>query len=298
MNTLWHRGLYCVACLVGLGSTGMAWAAEPDKPHIEILPGCPAPAPAAAPSLILFDDRTDRLSGWSHAGRSPELAEMRLPLARYAVAPESRHPEPDCDGATVFETVLVKKYADWDRQHVNGLEPKFAGQGLRFGQVAALVLELRLRRADSAIPDTQTLAADYGAWLDAAQREAWDGGRANLGLTLFEAGYEEQDSPSFTAARIVEIDPATQADRWLRITVPIAALSTYTEQHWMPTPRALADFAEHEVLGLRINPETRSGQVLRNFRNPLPAEAPEHFKEMAIELRRVEIRLREDASRP
>jgi len=159
--------------------------------------------------------------------------------------------------------------------------------------VAAVVLELRLRTADSAIPDARTLAADYGAWLDAGQRERWDGSRANLGLTLFEAGYEEQESPSFTAARIIEIDPVTQGDHWLRITVPIAAMNTFTEQHWMPTPRPVADFADHEVLGLRINPETRSGQVLRNFRNPLPADAPEHFKEMAIQLRRVEILLRE-----
>lgn len=28
---------------------------------------------------------------------------------------------------------------------------------------------------------------------------------------------------------------------------------------------------------------------MRNFRNPLPADAPERFKEMAIQVRRVEI---------
>lgn len=255
---------------------------QPTPYRVEVLSVCPV-LPKPGNAIVLYDGDTNRLAGWSHVGGA-DPARLRRPPASYAVNAHNSRPDRDCRGEPSFQAVLVKKYADWDRQHLNGIESTFASENLRWGDIDRVELVLRLQREDTLIPSPETLRKAYGEWVDASALPAWDAGKANFSLTFFEQGWDEQNEPSFTAQLFIEIDPASQGDRWLRLSLPIAAFTTFTEQNWMPTPRAMADFAEDPVLGLRLNPETRSGKVLRHWRNPLPPEASEHYKEMALSL--------------
>ena len=49
-----------------------------------------------------------------------------------------------CNGVPVYQNVLVKKYANWNMQHVNGIEPQFSGDNIKLYQVESIVLEFKV----------------------------------------------------------------------------------------------------------------------------------------------------------
>jgi hypothetical protein len=63
--------------------------------------------------------------------------------------------------------------------------------------------------------------------------------------------------------------------------------------NYAPTPANLDDFAGNTILGLRINPETKSGSVIRSYlQDDFDDTVPENFKEMALSFAKVEIVLK------
>ncbi len=287
------------ACIVFLGAItalapSYASTEQFDGYSIETMAECgPVLDEAKGNRLVLFHGSTNTLSGWSHINGNNEYKSMRWPVADYAISIANSKADKSCGGTNTYQAVLVKKYADWDRQHSNGIEPRFLANRISFGNVDSIVLELKVDAAKTLIPDAAKIKSHYGSYIkDADALNNWDGGKVNLGLTLFEEGAEEQENPSFTAARFIEIDQTKYADQWLRITIKGEQLNYFIEQHWKQTPAALADYAKNTIQGLRINPETRSGKVLRNFVPTFDASIPETFKEMGISIKRLEIRLK------
>ena len=164
-------------------------------------------------TLVLFNGHKNVLSGWSHVKNSAEFKGLNLPLERYGIATSNSQADKSCGGANTYQAVLVKKYADWDRQHANGIEPHFLSDAIKFGQVDQIVLEVKLNSATSTTPTPAKIKAVYGNHVKGDDAlDAWDAGKANFSITLFEQGWEEQDNPSFTAARFIEIDQAKYAD--------------------------------------------------------------------------------------
>jgi hypothetical protein len=244
--------------------------------------------------LTLFDHQNNRLYGWSHIMDGPkEFDGLKLTAADYKVSAANSQTDPTCNNNTIFQTVLVKKYADWDRQHLNGIEPQFLYEGITFGQVESIVLELKVNSAASSFLTSAELKTLYGGYLTDEQLAAWDTGKVNLGITLFEKGFDNQSTPSFTGAIIIEIDPEKYADQWLRLTIPAANLTYFEEMNYAPTPANLDDFAGNTILGLRINPETKNGSVIRSYlQDDFDDTVPENFKEMALSFAKVEIVLK------
>lgn len=263
----------------------------------------------APPSLVLFDATRNRLRGWSHLAEHPEqFSPPRFASAEYAIAEgDGTNVFPAVaasgvagsvsaavgSGAREFRAILVKRLADWDRQHLNGIEPVFADAAIPVRDFDAIVLEVRFDSARSSLPAPELLASRYGKFLSAGQLAALDNGRAHLGISVFESGYNEHDRSILNAAAIVEFDPARHFDRWLRVTIPAEALAWFFERNYARSPTDRAAQLERALVGLRLNPETRTGLTVRHsLREAFGPQVPETLKEMAFAIRRLEIRRR------
>ena len=255
---------------------------------------CGAAETSATNRLTLFDSQTNRLYGWNHIiDGAKEFDGLQLAAADYKVSAANGQIDPACANNTVFQVILVKKYADWDRQHLNGIEPQFLYEGITFGQVESIVLDLKIDSQMSSLLTSPELETFYGEYLTQEQLAEWDTGKVNLGITLFEKGFDNQSTPSFTGTIIVEIDPKQYADQWVRITIPAENLTYFEEMNYSPTPANLADFANNTILGLRINPETKNGLVIRSYlQDEFDDTVPEHFKEIALTIAKVDILLK------
>ena len=267
---------------------------QPDYGYtIEILDACPTPTDATN-KLILFDNDTNRLSGWSHiADGISEFEGLNLPATTYKINASVNQPDSTCGGNNTAQVVLVKKIGDWDRQHANGIEPQFAQEKITYGQVEQIVIDLKLTSEQSTIPTQAEIAEVFADYLTEEQVKDLDNGKANLSVTLFEKGFNVQSSPSFTGSIIFEIDPELYGDKWIRITIPAENLAYYTEQNYERTAVSFNDYANNELLGLRINPETASGKTVRHyFPETFDSTVPKLFKEMALSIARVEIHLK------
>lgn len=256
-----------------------------------------------APPLVLFDGEINRLRGWSHLrAASTGFPMPRFALPEYAIdgGPEapvgysSSNLRPNEPGpGRVFHAILVKRLGDWDRNHLNGIEPLFTDTPLRLGEVEAIVVELRFDSARSSIPPVAELASRYAKLLSAEQLAALDNGRGHLGVSVFEAGFNDHDRSIFGGAVIVEFDPARHFDRWLRVTIPVEALEYYFEKNYARIPAERSAQLARELVGLRINPESSHGQTVRHsLRESFGPHVPETLKEMALAIRRLEIRRR------
>lgn len=265
--------------------------------QVEVLTECPTQA-SGGEDFVLFDGQTNLLAGWSHATKSPEFAALTYPPEAYRVDASAWVASQECSGEKVFQTILVKKLGTWQGSHTNGIEPLFDRANIRFEDVESVVLELKLVGEKTRLVDSKTYYQHYEAVATPEQLDTIDRQQYNFGITLFGANFQDQSIATLNSQTLITFDPDTQQDQWLRVTLPVAAMQSYLEQHYSPTPVLLAQHAAQQVMGLRINPETASGKVVRHI-NGKPWETkapPELFKEMAIQFRRVALVLKSSAA--
>lgn len=226
---------------------------------------------------------TWRLGGWSHVNGVGAFETVTRPIADYRITAENWLADNTCGGAKTLAVVLTKKFYDWDRQHANGMEAVISSDGLTFGEVTDIVIEFRFDAEGSRLPNHQELLATYGHLVTADDISALDDGSINLELTLYGAG-ATADAPFMNAGTIISVDPALASDGWVRVQVPREQLTFYTEENYARTEVGPDQWQELTVAGLRINPETSSGNVLRHTLGDAfdTTAAPETLKEMAL----------------
>ena len=241
-------------------------------------------------ALVVLSPEVYRVGGWNHVNGVGSFETVALAPGEYDVSPKQYVPDTTCDGANTLDVVLAKKTYDWDKQHANGIESLFPGEELTFGEVAAIVLDVRLDAERSVLPQLDDYAAHYGDLLSPDQLEELDRGNVNFEVTLFGSG-TTADQPFMNAGLIVEIDPDEFGDGWVRIKVPRESLSFYTEENYERTEVTSVDHQDLLVQGLRINPETSSGNEVRVYLGDAfdPLAKDELFKEMGIAFHTIEI---------
>lgn len=239
--------------------------------------------------FTIYDARDGAAKGWSHAVAHPD----RFPLlarepARYAVDGRSMVEDEDCD-AKVFRTILVRKMSNWGQQHVNGIEPVFFDTPVKVEDLESVTLWVKFNSEDSKVPDAGQLAAHYGPYLSPEQIEGLDTGLACIGLTFMEAGYNDQSTETLNAVYFATFDPAADFDRWIELRVPLADFSFGYEKNYGMRGIERTEALDREFVGFRINPETTSGKVSRNYLNDTWDDSvPELYKEMSLSLSRIE----------
>lgn len=240
-------------------------------------------------AVVALSPDVYRVGGWNHVNGVGSFETVALDSADYAVSAKQYLPDATCDGDSTLDVVLAKKTYDWDKQHANGIESQFPGEELTFGEVGAIVLDVRLDPTRSVLPTAAQYAAAYGDLLTPEQLEELDGGKVNLELTLF--GANTADEPFMNAGVIIEIDPAEHGEGWLRVKVPRESLTFYTEDNYKRTEVGADEHQELLVQGLRVNPETSSGNEVRVYVGDSfdPQAKPELFKEMGIAFHTIEV---------
>ena len=241
-------------------------------------------------AITLLGPDDYRVGGWSHISGVGAFESVARAVGDYRIEPENYIADDSCAGHKTLDAILVKKTHDWDRQHANGIETQFPTEGLTFGDVTDITLELRLRPEDSAIPSPAALAAAYGDLLSESELAAFDSGHVNLELTLFGAG-ATADAPFMNAGIIIDVDPAEFGEGWVRVMVPRDQLTFYTEDNYVRTEVGADEHQDLRVQGLRINPETASGSTVRSYVGDAfdGQSRPEFFKEMAITFALIEV---------
>jgi hypothetical protein len=256
----------------------------------ELASGAASPGPG--PQAVLLGTGKNLLGGWNHIPNDSALSGVSLGREAEAYDPGAMDWQ-DFPDRSAVPVILVKRLADWDHQHANGLEGTWIG--LNYEDLSDVVIDVRLDLARSKIPTAAHLKQRYGEWLNDGDLAALDGQKAVLRVTI--TGPHE----AWSAETWLVIDPNTQGDRWLRFDIPIGDFVYFRGDPWNKQPLDIAELAGAPVGHLRIEPETmgnvpeRWGNVVRNFRPDLwdkNTPPPETFKEIAIRLSAVYARLK------
>lgn len=269
---------------------------------IETMDECSVDGPSTDNSILFEDATINGIVGWNGIGtNAPWTGLAQTPTSPAYNVPGVIAPDVSCDNAQTQTTTIVKKYANWEHQHSNGVNIPLSGNSKTFGTLGTLVLELKLNSNNTRLFTKQQLHTIYGELLTDAQYDILDLGKAALAVTF------QSPSPSSTrvsAERYIEIEPALM-DRWLRITIPVSTMDFFTGDVWQktapPEAEALATtpldniHIVGETYGTRRDVPTSYGDVIRNLLGG-PSDAdwnsrqiPETFKEMSITFKKMEI---------
>ncbi|WP_428240106.1 hypothetical protein [Gynuella sp.] len=282
--------------------------------YIEQLSSCVETQEPALSSLMIFDQSVDHLTNddshwikdkymtqsWSkvyNAWDASSANVFKFMKDDYSVKLDSLVQDDQCDNLQVMKTILVKKYADWDSQHMSGLEFRFPAANLKFGDLKDIVLETKINSDQTAIPSREDYLNTYSSYTSTANLEAMDQGKINLGVTLFGENSDDQSIETFHGAITLELDQDNVADQWLRIVIPADSLSYFVQKDWGNTDKDPKDYADYALVGFRINPETHTNQVLRSFiTDAFDSSVPEMYKEEGLSVRKVAIRANSEIS--
>lgn len=225
-------------------------------------------------------------SGWNHAtnGSTTEWANLKLADSNYNFSANAKV-NSSCNSVDTLDMLLVKKIADWDRQHSNGFERSILAYGYKFGDIENLVFDVKINSTKTSIPSVASIKTTYASYVNATTVDALDDGKVNIGITL-------GDSTNLNGAIIVQLDQTALSDQWVRVTIPMDKLSFYQEINYNRTPKTLADLSNVVIKRLLVVGETKSGAVLRGNINPWSTSIPETFKEMDLSFKKIELQLK------
>jgi len=227
-------------------------------------------------------------SGWNHTtnGSSTEWANLKKSSATYNFSTNAKTDD-SCNGVDNINIVLVKKIADWDRQHSNGFERNILAHGYKFGDIENLVVDIKVNSANTSIPSVASLKTIYANYVSAATIDALDEGKVNVDITL-------HDGANLFGKIIVQLDQETLKDQWVRVSVPMSKVYFYQEINYNRTTKTLADLSNVVIQRMVVVGETKNGSVLRgpigdaNWNTSIP----ETFKEADLSFKKIEFQLK------
>ncbi|MBD5779666.1 hypothetical protein IEN85_09180 [Pelagicoccus sp. NFK12] len=127
--------------------------------------------------------------------------------------------------------------------------------------------------------------------------ESLDTGVPCLGLTFAEAGYNGQGTETLNATYSLTFDPKRDFDRWMEITIPLADFIFGYERNYVMKPASREALPPSEWIAFRINPETTSGKVARNYiGDAWDDSVPEIYKELSISLESIRANMKAGGS--
>lgn len=230
------------------------------------------------------------ISGWNHTtnGNASEWVNLKNAGSTYNFSTSAKVNE-GCNNADTLNMVLVKKIADWDRQHANGFERNILAHGYKFGDIENLVLDVKINSAKTAIPTVAALKSTYSSiGVDDSTIETLESGKVNIGIVIFDG----KADTVLSATRIIELDQALFADKWIRVTIPLKDLKFCSTTNYNCTVKTPADLGNTVIAGIQFVAETKSGLVLRNHIKSWSNTTPETFKEMDLSFKKIEFQLK------
>ncbi|RYY75121.1 MAG: hypothetical protein EOO52_12530 [Gammaproteobacteria bacterium] len=230
------------------------------------------------------------INGWNHTanGSMIEWTNLSNAASTYNFS-STTAANADCNNVDTLNMVLVKKIADWDHQHANGIEKAISTAGKKFGDVENLIVDLKINSDKTLIPTVTSLKDIYvPTYVNETTINNLESGKVNIGITL----YDGFGTTVLSGTRIIELDQTALADKWIRVTIPIAELKFCSTTNYNCTTKTLANLSDTVIDGIRFVAETKSGLVLRNSISTWSSTTPETFKEVDLSIKKVEFQLK------
>lgn len=273
---------------------------NPNGYMIEEIVNCGVNSATSNNARAVFSNNTNSISGWSHVGTLVNVSDLQQNSAQAYAVPGATSANSNCNNQNTQDLILVKKYANWDQQHANGIEPSISSSNKTFADIDSIVIELKLNSAKTSIPSASQLQSKFGSVLTSTQLAQLDKSKAAFAVSVLDPN---NNNPDLQAERYIELDPATMADKWLRITIPFDQMELFTTANYYRTSTNLSQHASVVADRLQISPETYGnteninevGWVVRNFlddarwSNLSNQNNYEAYKELSITLKKFEI---------
>ncbi|MEL7369814.1 MAG: hypothetical protein AAFN74_12930 [Myxococcota bacterium] len=200
------------------------------------------------------------IDGWTHT-----FVDSRFEGDAYALdVPRS---DSTCASVPTLQRNLVKRFDNWANNHVNGYV--FLDGAVPVETIEALVIELRVHRAKTAVPSPADVEAafkpimDQNDWpFDAA---SLDGGHASFLFVLEQLAGDDVTLEQTKAKFLLTISP-DDYDTWIRYVVPIESMEFFVFQNFLTTPSSVQEAIGRNVSfkkGL-FTAESESEVTLRN----------------------------------
>lgn len=241
--------------------------------------------PLTLDAHILFGATTNLLSGWNHVESYPdEFTGLALSSEKYRIEKQPALTE----NKEFFSTTLVKKFADWNHQHANGITADFSE--LAFSEIAGIALVLKVNSTISNVPGFETIANTYSNLVSGNQLSILDDGNLHLSVALRAGEMDSAEVPRFNAEYLLSLDAKTQMDQWYRIFIPASYLVRYNEIHYKHTPVSMEKAKSIVISNFKLVAETRSTKVLRNLiPNTFNEDVPKLFKEIGLNIKYISV---------
>lgn len=235
-----------------------------------------------SPHDILFNE----ISGWNHVSYYPEeFKQLRLLSSAYHInATEltignQKHLE--------VSTVLVRKLANWERQHSNGIEINLASKNVTFGNFKTLDFGLVINAKKSVIPSIDRAVDHFSAeinansiddqWLEELLVEP-----AKITFTFVGEGHGgAQVKTAIASYRYLVSD----VDEAVNLSITQADLAFYWQQNYQQQQSSLTDLSGEKIVGMIVTLDTGNNKNLRQYINEAGQHKfPQDMKELFVEL--------------
>ncbi|MFI1770392.1 hypothetical protein [Thalassobellus citreus] len=179
-----------------------------------------------------------------------------------------------------FNSIIVKKYGDWEHQHANGYVLKPIENNITIASLNKIILDIYYDSDLSSIPNLEKIKSVYGHLLSDTQIENWDNGLFNFDIQIYTKSKN-------TLAMNVTLKREL-SDRWLRIEVPIKNMQCWNKDR---QPIGLKNILVDTIQSINLTAETKSRLVYRNLDTKKfnTETTPKLFKEMAVRIKRFEL---------
>jgi len=235
----------------------------------------------------------EQISSWNHARHfNHEFVDLTLPAKNYDVnvVQQQDHVE--------ISTTLIKKLANWQHQHSNGIKVMFLNKAISFSKLTSVDFYLDNAPEQSVIPNKLQLQTRYQnqiakqlvdpAWFEQLLNE-----HGVINVTLF--GEHNDVAKITTAIASYQLVLNNKHNNGEAISLPLAAFSLYQQQNWQETQVSLDDIKDEVVVGMLITAETVNGKTLRSYlQDNFEESMPESFLELAIKIKNLAITLSND----
>ncbi|MGJ8681049.1 hypothetical protein [Paraglaciecola sp.] len=234
-------------------------------------------------NIVLLDGNTP-IDGdaWSHVDGSQPWIGLSKPANSYDIQRQANIQDTDCNNVSTYNSILVKKYGDWDQQHANGY---FANneQDINFDKLDTVIMDIYYDSTLSTLPTTVDISEAYQS-LTNDQLAEWDDGLFHLKVQLSDT------TGNYHGAFNLRLT-TDMADKWLRVEVPVSELTIWRTEGYTKFDITQSDIANKTLKRIGLVAETKNLKVFRNY-NPEGFNidtTPKLFKEIAFRVKRLEI---------
>ncbi|MCJ8313825.1 MAG: PKD domain-containing protein [Saccharospirillaceae bacterium] len=231
--------------------------------------------------VILSDSKFPSGTGWNHISTyfnefSPVISQAGND---YNIATNFNGSASDCNDTNTHDSILVKKFADWDHQHANGINYSTSGNP-SFADFESVVIDLFIDSSQTVLPTMSEIKSTYSSYINDSQATSMDDGEFHLQLIL-KSSNDYSGSIDIALTR-------DDLDKWLRISVPKEKMDLWQEVSYNRVSKTISQMNSRSISSIQLVAETQSRQVVRNFTDGSPGwdtNTPKLFKEEAIRIK-------------